>query len=500
MSYVQDSRTNIKILGDYTFKFLKSILPVVSIPEIKKIIPIFSLFFFIAFVYHILRCLKITLIVKADGSGAQVIPFIKFWLVMPSAIVFTYLYAILARHNNRKILIYNILGIFSVFFILFALFLYPNKEQLRFDLLCDFLFYHLPKNFHGIIPILFHWPEAIFYIMAEMWSIIVLSILFWGFCNEITKIEDAKRFYALIALGANCAGIFSGQFMQFISKYVASSWEHSVSIFMITVISSCFFIVIIFMKLNNAHTLDTSSDIMTDQVLPRTEKSKHKISLSESIKYIFRYKYIALLAIIVITYNIVFNLADVLWIDQLNIRFASASELNNYLAQLDFLVGIFSLIIGIFIFTNMMKKFGWTITAMMPPVVWLITSIALYSTIFTEKFGFDLNNIILILGTLQISLGKALKYCIFDQIKEMSFIPLSIEQQRNSKAIIDGIISRFGKSSSSIILQVILICGFSEISTAIPIIALLIIITIAVWCYATCKIGTRIKNNNLINN
>lgn len=494
MSQTKEPELNLQTIGDYTSKLLKSILPVISIKEIKKIIPIFSLFFLISFVYHILRCLKITLIVKADGSGAEVIPFVKFWLVMPSAIIFTYFYARLARHKNRKILIYNILGLFSAFFLLFMIFLYPNKEQLCLSSLSEWLMYNLPKNFHGIIPILRNWPEAIFYVMAEMWSIIVLSILFWGFCNEITKIEDAKRFYALIALGANCAGIFSGQYMQFISNIFVNSWSKSVTTFMLTIIASCLFIVMIFMKLNNSDTNSANSSVE----LSSSKKSKHKISLLESIKYIFRYKYIALLAIMVITYNIVFNLADVLWIDQLNKRFSSANDLNNYLAQLDFLVGIFSLIIGIFIFTNMMNKFGWTITALTPPIIWLITSVILYATIFTEKFGFSLNNLILILGTLQISLGKAVKYCIFDQIKEMSFIPLSIEQQRNSKAIIDGIISRFGKSSSSIILQGFLIFGFNEIASLMPIIAIIILLTIFVWSYATCKMGVRIKNNNLI--
>ena len=503
MSHIENFDPNVKTVGDGTLKFLKLLLPNISWVEIKKIIPVFGLFFLIAFVYHVLRCLKITLLVKADGSGAQVIPFIKFWLVMPSAIIFTYFYARLARHQNRTILIYNVLGIFAGFFILFALFLYPNKEQLSINLLSNLLANKLDNKFYAIMPILTHWPEALFYIMAEMWSIIVLSILFWGFCNEVTKIEDAKRFYALIALGANCAGIVAGQFMQLISKFVANSWEQSIMIFMVTTIISCFLIIIIFIKLNNEHNFQcsnnsSSSTLDADPLV--NKKHKHKISLLESIKYIFRYKYVALLAIIVITYNIVFNLADVIWIDQLNQRFSSATDLNNYLAQLDFLIGIFSLIIGIFIFTNMMNKFGWTITAMVPPIVWLITSCGLYITIYAEKHGFSsINNLILILGTLQISLGKALKYCIFDQIKEMSFIPLSIEQQRNTKAIIDGIISRSAKSSSSLILQGLLIFGFSEISGAIPIVAIIIMITIVIWSWATCKMGVCINNNNLIN-
>jgi ATP:ADP antiporter, AAA family len=444
----------------------------------KKVAPIFMLFFLISFVYHILRCLKITLIVKASSSGAEAIPFLKFWFIMPSAILFTAFYVWLAKRPNRKVLIYSILGIFSAFFLIFMTVLYPNKEILYLNSLSNLLLNYLPKNLHSVVPILYHWPETLFYIIAEMWSIIVLSILFWGFCNEITKLEDAKRFYALIALGGNCAGICSGQFMQVVSNFITDSWSESMIIFLATVIISCIFIVIIFTKLDKPD-LQNIKNIKTN-----------KIAFTESLKYIVKYKYITLLAIMVLGYNIVFNLADVLWIGQVNQRFHSHNELNNYLAQLDSLVGFFSLIIGLFIFSNLINKFGWKITALVPPIIWLITSLCLYTVLFTESFAdIKLNNLILILGTLQIAIGKAVKYCIFDQIKEITFIPLSIEHQRNSKAVIDGIISRIGKSGSSIILQGFLIFGVSEIITITPIIASIILITIFAWIHATNKMG-----------
>ena len=120
--------------GQTINKLLKAVLPKISKQELKKILPIFSLFFLISFVYHILRCLKITLI-----SGAEEIPFLKFWLVMPSAIAFTCFYVYLAKYPNRKILIYNMFGLFTTFFIKFMVFLYPNKEYLYLDTLANYL-------------------------------------------------------------------------------------------------------------------------------------------------------------------------------------------------------------------------------------------------------------------------------------------------------------------------------------------------------------------------
>ena len=56
--------------------------------ELKKLIPMILLFFFILFNYTILRDTKDSLIVTAPGSGAEAIPFLKVWGVLPSAVLF----------------------------------------------------------------------------------------------------------------------------------------------------------------------------------------------------------------------------------------------------------------------------------------------------------------------------------------------------------------------------------------------------------------------------
>ena len=60
--------------------------------ELKKLIPMVLLFFFILFNYTILRDTKDTLVVTA-AKGSQVIPFLKLWAVLPCAILFMLIYA-----------------------------------------------------------------------------------------------------------------------------------------------------------------------------------------------------------------------------------------------------------------------------------------------------------------------------------------------------------------------------------------------------------------------
>ncbi len=46
---------------------------------------------------------------------------------------------------------------------------------------------------------------------------VVLSLLFWGFANQITRVTEAKRFYSLFGLGANIALLVSGPAIIYVS-------------------------------------------------------------------------------------------------------------------------------------------------------------------------------------------------------------------------------------------------------------------------------------------
>ena len=51
--------------------------------ELKKLIPMLLIFFFISFDYNVLRTLKDSLLITAKSSGAEVIPFVKVWAMFP---------------------------------------------------------------------------------------------------------------------------------------------------------------------------------------------------------------------------------------------------------------------------------------------------------------------------------------------------------------------------------------------------------------------------------
>ena len=177
--------------------------------ELKKLLPMFMLFFFINFNYTILRDTKDSLIVTAPGSGAEAIPFLKVWGVLPFAVIFMIVYSKLSNKMTKTKLFYAMITTFLVFFALFALVLYPAKDFLHPTQLADSLQAALPAGFKGLVAIFRNWTFALFYIMSELWGSVAISLLFWGFANDITRISESKRFYAMFGLGANVAMLFS---------------------------------------------------------------------------------------------------------------------------------------------------------------------------------------------------------------------------------------------------------------------------------------------------
>jgi ATP/ADP translocase len=83
---------------------------------------------------------------------------------------------------------------FLIFFAGFAWLIYPNRGFIHPHGMVDFLAASLPANFAAPLSIVRNWSFAVFYVMAEMWGSTVASLLFWGLANEVTTVEEAKKY------------------------------------------------------------------------------------------------------------------------------------------------------------------------------------------------------------------------------------------------------------------------------------------------------------------
>ena len=438
--------------------------------ELKKLLPMFIMLFFVCFNYTILRNLKDALVLTKEHSGAEVIPFIKVWGILPAAIICTMIFSYLSNHFSRKKVFYIIISTFISYYFLFAFFIYPIQDHLQADWLANFFQSFLPVGFKGFIAMLRNWPLTIFYIMAELWSTMVLMVLFWGFANEITKISEARRFYSVLSIGSNTASIIAGQVAVLLSSQMFSSslffgqdkWEQTLCKLTILVVLSGVGILLAFRWMTKNVLSDPKNIPEETQRLKKKEK---KMSFRESISYIAKSKYLLCIAVLVVSYNLVIHMVEVIWKDQLSQLYPNPQDIHDYLNNLTSIMGIISTTTSLLL-AGIIKRLGWTRTALITPFVLLITTIGFFTCFLTPTLispiaitllGVTPLTLTVFLGSFQNCFTKAAKYSLFDITKDMAFIPLTPEHKLKGKASIDGIGSRLGKSGGSFIYQWLLV-------------------------------------------
>lgn len=468
--------------------------------ELKKFIPMMLIFFLITFDYNLLRAFKDSLIVTAHESGAEALPFAKVWAILPMAIGFTFLFTRLTNRYSRESVFYIMLGIFISFFFVFAFFLYPAREMLHPHALADHLQTILPSGCKGLISLIRNWTFTAFYVMSDLWSTMILTVLFWGFANEVTKVGEAKRFYGIFAIGANLSTILSGQVAVLFSKdlfvswipYGTESWEQSLLFVNCTVIASGLLIMAIFRWLNNK--------VLTpeERGKVRPETPKQKFSMRKNFSMLLKSRYLLLIALIVLAYNLGMNLIEIVWKNQIKELYPDPASYNTYMGQIMTLTGAVALVAALFL-SNLLRRVSWTTAALIPSLVTLITGGLFFAFATFSKMPLWSSGVILGLsplvlsvtfGSLQNCLTRASKYTLFDGTKEMAFIPLDRDTKLKGKAAIDGVGSRLGKSGGSVIHQSFLIL-FGSLTASAPYIGMIFLAASAVWMISVFALGKK---------
>lgn len=484
------------------FGAIRSCIWPVHRSEVRKLVPMLIMVFLICFSYSILRNMKDTVVVTA--SGAEVIPFIKVWVMLPMAVLLTALFTKLSNYYSQERVFYYIISGFLACFALFAFVLYPLRDALHPNALADKLELMLPIGFKGLISMFRNWTFTGFYVMSELWGSLVLNVLFWGFANEVTRIGEARRFYGVFGIGSNLAAILAGQAAIFLSQPQLFSaipflsgrdaWEQSQMVLITVILLAGTSVMGLFRWMNKSVLNDPSFEEFHHN--KRVSKAKGKLSFRESFAYLSNSKYLICIAIIVVAYNLVINLVEVVWKDQLRQLYPNHADFNNYMNNLTSAIGIIATLSALFM-SKIIGKFGWTRTALITPTIMLVTCAGFFAFIL---FRDSLGGIVVALtgltplmiavffGGAQNCLSKAAKYSVFDATKEMAYIPLSHECKLKGKAAIDGVGSRFGKSGGSLIHQGLLMV-FSTLTATAPYVASILLVVIVFWIYAARVLG-----------
>lgn len=488
--------------SDSIFKGLRGIFWPIHGFELKKFLPMGLMMMCILFNYTILRDTKDTLVVNAPGGGAECLSFLKLYGVTPAAILFMVVFIKLANVFSREKLFYIVLTPFLVFFAAFAFIIYPNKELLHMSMPSIQAAQASMPNLHWLVPVVGNWSFAIFYILSELWGSVVLSMLFWQFANEITKVTEAKRFYGLFGMLGNIGLLLSGPTIMLTAMYAKTlpkgmdAFGVNLKLLMAAVTVSGLVLMLTYRWMNK--------NVLTDPKLYQPgqgkKKEKAKLSVMESFRYILKNPYLGLIAVLVLSYGVAINLVEGVWKGQIKIAFPDMNDYNMFMGQFSTWTGAITILLMV-VGNNILRKLSWTKAAIITPIMVLVTSGIFFffvwngtkSTPFAPLMGTTVVLVAVLIGQIQNVLSKGTKYSLFDSTKQMAYIPLDPEAKVKGQGAVEVIGGRAGKSGGAFIQSTLLalIGGSVSLASLTYILGPLVLVICVVWSISVLGLGRK---------
>lgn len=434
--------------------------------------------------YGILKGARTALVVTDLGKGAGSIPIFELAGTMPCAVLMVYLLTrLLNRYSIHKVFIIT-LAFFSGFFLLFGLVVYPYHSGWEAEILTwTWLPWH--TFFAVMLPQVF---SMIFFVMAELWKIALLTVLFWGLVNQYIPLGDAKKYYGPLMLGGSVGAMLAGPIIKFCTSDFASSqsWSQSLSLMMIV------------LSLLGILTAWFYSKLWTEFAGPKKEQKeedvKDTLSVWESIRLCVKSPYLSLLAWITIADYIAYALGEVIFLDIVKQKYPDPRDYCAYMGQLSLWTGILTAFSALVVTPYLLRRCRWVVASLVTPACLLLTEGAFFISIWHPSTTSRIE-LLVFLGALFYCLVRAAKSTLFDTSKEISFIPLPPLEKMQGKLVIDGMCSRLGRGSASVVsIALIQACGGVLASASV---AGLLVLAIAVSCVmSTFKLGKLVEKKS----
>jgi AAA family ATP:ADP antiporter len=485
-------------LQEQPFSKVRSFLFPIHTHELKKIIPMGLMMILIIFNFWVAHNAKDIIIISAPQSGAEVIHFLKVGVFVIS-IIFVMIYTWISNILTQRTIFYTIISLFMSFFMLFAFVIYPKQDifHMSAEKICHLQSMH--PHLKWIIPAIGYWGFSLFYIVSEMWSVLVITLLFWQFANQITTVEQSKRCYMVFGMFNGIGTILSGYFSLFYSKpkkgctFNMTSYGETLQEMFLFFTGACLLIMALYYWINK-YALNKEEHYHADDGTPTSEKNKIELSFFESFRYILRSRYVGYIAIMVIAYNISINFVEVTWKSQIKALHQTQLGIQGYLGNVTIYMGLITFLMA-FIGLNFVRRVSWRRSALVTPILMGITGVAFFVLII---FDTTFSPLIAFLGTTPLLmsvwtgqtnnlLSKSCKFSFFNVTREMAYIPLDAELKVKGKAAVDIMGGRVGKLSGSLIQGFLLSFVTLGTQAAIaPYILILLLIVLALWVLAIC--------------
>ena len=457
--------------------------------ELRKFIPLTVVFFLLSVTYAILRALKEMFVLQ--HTTVEAMYFLKLFAVTPSMVVLTIVYSLVSKATDRDGRFNVVVSYFLVFFAIAYFLLVPNLEALHLNELADSLTASMPslKNLWEVLRI---WPISLLYIHAEAWVTMVWGVAFWTFINDITSLEQSKRFYSLLGLGAEVGLVLAGILL----RYSQADLN--------TLLSLVLGLMVGILVAYNFLACDINRNPGLYQTAQKPTKPIEKRSLIDSFKFLAKSTYLARLAVLVLLFGSTCTLFEAVWNAQIKALVESSSDSGRVLTRIygsqSIFGGLLSIALTLFVAAPIMRR-GWYFAASFAPAVTLIATVVFFGFLYlqdalpglTAYWGISPLLLAVLCGMFTISFIKSAGYILFNPTKEQAYIPLDEESRVRGKAIVDGVGLRLGRSLGSFILVGIIGPLLGPINNAKNGIFVVILLMVTLWLRAVKKLSIAYK-------
>ncbi len=284
----------------------------------------------------------------------------------------------------------------------------------------------------------------------------------------MTKLKEASKRYGLLAMANNLAILLAGAFSVWVT---GSLWQDNLQILTAAVLISGGLAMWSFAGC---------------QLVGFKEK-REPLNLMGSLKALFYSKQLRGIAVMVVAYAVVINLAEVAWKDLLRTLHPTTTAYHEVVSWLQVVQGGIAIVLSL-AFARLHGRFGWTFSALITPLVMLFFFVTFFA-LFFSPFQTEA----LIVGALLIVVSKGCKFSLFNSTKEMAFLPLSPQEKVQGKAVVDGLGNRVGKLGGSAVQQTLFLL-LGSFTAAAPLSAGVGVILLTLWVVSLSQLKEPLNN------
>lgn len=433
--------------------------------------------------FTLLRSARSALAVADVGGAAALIPYYELLGTVPGAIVLTWLLARLLRVYSLPTVFYLVLSAFLTFFLFYTLWLYPLWRS----------YAPLALATEGWwAAVVLHVPALLFFAVAELWKVALLSILLWGYLNQKMLLGDAKAVYAPLMLGTSLGAMLAQPLTAACSAFPlldgrsVDRWHAVLSTQLVAVMAiglasaGLFWLLV---RRLGAGEVDGG-------------EGEEKMGLVRCVRHSWESSYLRGLATIIVVDYIVYSLVEVIFLEKLKERYPDPTDYCGAMAQLAQWGGALTAVTALVVGPQLLRRLPWTVTALVTPVVVGGIVIVFLGVVIAQEWGWLTPELgveyAVAVGSAIYCVGRATKYALLDSAKELAFIPLSKSDQLQGKLAIEALASRGGRGVASM-LSIALVGSAGTFAASAPTALAIAMGSIWLWVKATCAVGRQIR-------